>query len=385
MRKAAITKEQLQRRYAVLLDPTRPSINTLSAARWYSKQDQVVRTALDHAQPLTWLKHLLEKRGASARLPWHVTAVTLEEYATALYPPLQSIPEDSAVPDGPISASFPPVNSRISSGSKSTGKSPSSRSWSLPIPPQTLEPSLSRRRAETFDDTISFEPQIDSGRSSAGGDSRRSSLDVVHNRRGPLAYGMSESPGSSLRNSALNNYGMSPSSSRMNFRDFASRMRRKQFEKSEEALSSARNSISEQSQEEASPTKGKGRTRPTSLQSPRVDGGGISDGDEGHIVIEPGPSSGDGPLTARQEEVIFHSAEPTATGLSPGPQTPSFPPAKQQRVNRLRYRRMSLPSLNQLLVQEQEKRQMQADEEQERREYNHKARYVSKRATGRLY
>lgn len=380
IRKAAITGEQLQRRYAVLLDPAQPSINVLSAARWYSQQDAVVRTALDNAQPLTWLKHLLEKRGASSvRLPWHVTAVTLEEFAKATNPPLQPIPEEGVIPDALVSAISPLGNSATSSGSKSTSKSPSSRSWSLTLPPQALEPSLSRKRAETFDDTISFEPQVDSGRSSAGGDSRRSSLDVMHNRRGSLAYGMSDSAGSPFRNSVVNNYGMSPSSSRMNFRDIASRMRRRQFEKSEEALSSAHNSLSEQSHEEASPTKGNKRPPPTSFQSPKL-GEGSSDADDSHLVVGQGPLSENGPLTARQG-ATFHAADPTVTTLSPGdvspePRTPASSPAKPQRVNRFQYRRLSLPSLNQLLMHEQEKRQMQADEEQERREYENKARYV---------
>lgn len=389
LRKAAITGAQLQRRYAVLLDSTRPSINILAGARWYSKQDQVVRTALDNAQPLTWLKHLLEKRGASARIPWHVTAVTLEEYAKAMYPALQPIPEDGVPTDGQTPLTSPPGHSATSSGSKSTSQSPSNRSWSLSAPPQALEPSLSRKRAETFDDTVSFEPHVDSGRSSAGGDSRRSSLDFVnHNRRGSLAYGLSDSAGSSLRNSALNNYGMSPSSSRMNFRDFATRMRRKQFEKSEEALSSAHNSISEQSlEDEASPTKGKGKgkkksRRPSSLQPPKGDGP-TSDKDDS-LAIQPGPASGDGPLTARQEQQGFHTSEPTLTAptsgdLSSGLQTPSFSPSKSQpqpSANVLRLRRMSLPSLGQLLVHEEEKRLLQADEEQERNEYEHKARYV---------
>ena len=100
------------------------------------------------------------------------------------------------------------------------------------------------------------------------------------------------------------------------------------------------------------------------------------------MTLEAAMPSDDGPLTARQERNMFHSADPTVTGPasgepSPALQTPSMSPAKTQRVRRSHYRRMSLPSLNQLLMQEQEKRQMQADEEHERLDYEHKARYAT--------
>ncbi|EPQ60381.1 hypothetical protein GLOTRDRAFT_67962 [Gloeophyllum trabeum ATCC 11539] len=85
IRKAAITSEQLQRRYNILYASLTSKAGPLNLAKvvgWYSSQEPIVRSTLDQAEPLTWLKHLLDKRGerASSRLPWHVTALIVEEY-----------------------------------------------------------------------------------------------------------------------------------------------------------------------------------------------------------------------------------------------------------------------------------------------------------------
>ncbi|KAI0347755.1 hypothetical protein BDW22DRAFT_1424023 [Trametopsis cervina] len=368
LRKAALTAEQLQRRYSVLLDPARPGTNLLSAVRWYNQQDSLVRTALDSAEPLTWLKHLLDKRAypGSSRPPWHLTALAIEEYAKAAYPPLQSIPEDSELPSGPTPLVSQLGSSVASSAEKSTRQSGSSYPWSWSSPP--LEPSLSRKRVDT-EDGISFEPQIDSGRSSVGGDSRRSSFDFMNSRKQSLSHGAADSPGSSLRSGSVGAYGMSVTNGRVNFRDLASRVRRKPYERSEEALSSARNSISEHSHgEDMSPVKGRKRTRPTSLSRPIGIDPIVSDGEQGQ---DDGMGhNSDGALTARTEQGPMHSAEATVTAS----ETPHTPPQdlRARPIDRLRPRRKSLPSLNQLLLREQEKQQLHATEEQERREYEHK-------------
>jgi hypothetical protein len=378
LRKAAITGEQLQRRYSILLDPARPSVNILSAARWYNQQDLVVRTALDSAQPLTWLKHLLDKRTVpgATRLPWHVTAIILEEYAKAVHPSLQPIPEDSEI-SRIISPVTPPPGETLSSTGKASSRV-SVSSFPRPlIPSQPLEPSLSRRRADFSEDGISFEPQVDSGRSSAGGDSRRSSYDFIYGRRQPLSYGPTESPSSSLRNSSVGNYGMSASSSRMHFRDLANRVRRRPNEKNEELLSSARNSMSDLSVgEEASLGKRKAKARPTSLQSPVIlespsDVDGLEAGDKA-VHSEP-----DGILTARVDHGPMHFSEATVTARDSAqtpslPHTPPMPSTKPRVTNALRRRRKSLTMLDQLLIHEQEKQQLQMTEEQERLEYEHR-------------
>ncbi|KAI0697560.1 hypothetical protein BC835DRAFT_1337723 [Cytidiella melzeri] len=383
VRKAAMTAEQLQRRYSVLLDPSRPAANLLSAVRWYNRQETIVRTALDNAQPLTWLKHLLSKRtsAAATRPPWHLTALIIEEYAKATYPLLQPIPEDTEMPEGIMvtPATSPMSNSVIASpGRTSSGQSGSSRSWSW-MAPHSLEPSLSRRRGEFSEDGISFEPQVDSGRSSAGGDSRRSSYDLAVSHKQVLVHSTTESPGSSLRNESPALYGMSAPSTRLNFRELANRVRRKPYERSEEALSSGRNSISEQSLgEEASPSgKRRKRTRPTSLKTPISIDGGSSDAGENTAEGRQNHPDTDVPLTARAQQGSTHFAERTVTGAdSPNtssvPYTPPAAPAKPRAINRSRQRRRSLPALDQLLIHEQEKQQLQATEEQERREYEHK-------------
>ena len=380
LRKAAITAEQLQRRYSVLLDPSRPA-NLLNVVRWYSKQDALTRTALDNAQPLTWLKHLLDKRAksGSARLPWHLTALIIEEYAKSSYPPLQSIPEGREVTEEETPGTSSLDNSTSSpSNSKASPGLGGSSSWSW-VANQTLEPSLSRKRQDTNEDIVSFEPQVDSGRSSAGGDSRRSSYDFKHGRKQSVAHTSLDSPGSSLRNVSVGNYGLSTTpSSRM--REFANRMRRRPYARSEEALSSGRNSISEQSHGEDGGLSGKGRrrSRPLSLQSPTGVGGGvISDADEHATRDIDVHSDCDGSKTARDPTGSMHFGEQTITGKESeehlsSSNTSALPTAKPKPIRRLRGRRQSLPSLDQLLLHEQEKQQQQATEEQERREYKHK-------------
>lgn len=367
------------------MDAPDPSINLLAAARWYSHKEAVVQASLDNAEPLTWLKHLLDKHSnkTATRLPWHLSALIIEEYARSRGRTLDSIPEDSVANDVTVGPDLSPVVSGTTPESKPTSKSPSSDSWSWTPPSQPLEPSLSRRRRDTYDAGITFEPQVDSGRSSAGADSRRSSLDPLSHRRYSLAYG-TDSARSSTHNGM---YGASPGSSR-HFLDFANRMRRKAHNRSDDGLSSARNSISEHShEEESSPSKGKGRSRPMSLQlgSPGSRPGS-RDGraTAPHSPSEPAMSSaGEGPQTARQVSPFIpfvESAPPSrrpSRTASRNPSRSASPGAEPKTPKpHLRQRRLSLPSLNQLLLREQEKRQVQADEEQERREYEQKSQSV---------
>ncbi|KAI0752206.1 hypothetical protein BC629DRAFT_1739397 [Irpex lacteus] len=168
LRKAAITGEQLQRRYSVLLDSTRPAT-----------------TFFRRPLPLTWLKHLLDKRATpgSARLPWHLSALIIEEYAKALYPPLQPIPEDREIPDGTTPAT--------SSQGNSTSSPPKLRLKFLALEALGLGLCLSHWN------------HLCPGRDkNSGGDSRRSSYDFMHGRKQSLAYTV-DSPGSSLRNASL--------------------------------------------------------------------------------------------------------------------------------------------------------------------------------------
>ena len=358
-------------------DATDASINLLGAARWYSQREPVYQASLDNAEPLTWLKHLLDKHGnrLTTRFPWHLSALILEEYARSRGRTLQPIPEDRiADPTPTVDTPPPPPSTGASSEGKRNSKSPSSDSWSWSPPSQPLEPSLSRRRQDSSDAGLSFEPQVDSGRSSVGADSRRSSLDPIGRRRHSLAHG-TDSARSSTHNAILASglgYGMSPTSGRMHLRDFAKRLGRKTHNKSDDGLSSARNSISEHSHEdEPSPTKV--RSRPTSLQLlPSTSRTATQDELPAppHSASDYGLSSGgEGPQTARQVspyipfDTAVSSAQPSRAP-SPNPKTPR---------PRSRQRRLSLPSLNQMLLREQEKRQQVADEELERHEYEHKS------------
>ncbi|EKM61344.1 uncharacterized protein PHACADRAFT_111833 [Phanerochaete carnosa HHB-10118-sp] len=381
VRKAAITAEQLRRRYTALGDPPNTQLNLLCAARWYDKQEPIFQASLDNAEPLTWLKHLLDKHGtkSSLRFPWHLSALIVEEYAKSLGRTLQPIPEDQIVNDITPAVDLSPMpNQSASPESKAASKSPSSDSWSWTPPP--LEPSLSRKRRDSSDAGVSFEPRIDSGRSSAGADSRRSSIDPITYRRHSLAY-HTDSTRSSSHNGVFSTslgYGMSPSSSRMHFRDFASRMRRKVNNQSEGELSSARNSISEQSQEdESSPGKGKPRLRPMSLQL--VPGPVRATSPDGRPPLTPALSSGgEGPRTARQTTPYLPVDPTVVSSHSPLPPMNPSPSANPRapKTPRPRQRRTSLPSLNRALLREQEKQQIQADEEQQRRDYEHKTQLL---------
>ncbi|GJE85853.1 hypothetical protein PsYK624_019320 [Phanerochaete sordida] len=384
IRKATITADQLRRRYAVLGDTSNPQLNLMNAARWYSKQEPVYQVSLDNAEPLTWLKHLLDKHGNKSplRLPWHLSALIIEEHARSLGRTLQPIPEDQIVNDTTPAVGLSPVPNRgASPESKAASKSPSSDSSSwTPPPPTALEPSLSRKRRESADAAVSFEPQIDSGRSSAGADSRRSSIDPLSQRRHSLVY-QTDSTRSSTHNGVFSSsmgYGMSPSNSRIHIRGFANRIRRKVNNRSEGELSSARNSISEHSQEEEpSPSKVSLHNRPRSLQ--------LVPGPERAADARPPltsavtavSSGGEGPMTARQMSP-FLPVDPTVVSTQPSSSrgaSPS-PVPKTPKPPHLRQRRMSLPSLNQVLLREQEKQQNQADEDDQRQDYEHKTQLL---------
>lgn len=87
MRKVAITSDQLSRRYELIytsLAPETEPFDLTKVSRWYSEQNNVVRSSLEKSEPFTWLKHL-SKRGSAKRTrsPWHLTALIMEEYLRA--------------------------------------------------------------------------------------------------------------------------------------------------------------------------------------------------------------------------------------------------------------------------------------------------------------
>ena len=254
-------------------------------------------------------------------------------------------------------------------------RSPSSGSWSYTAPTPSLEPSLSRRKQST-DGQVSFEPTVDSGRDSIG-EEFRASIDHANIRTRNDTY----SPRSSLNSSLYGRVsGLSPSSSRLHFRELASRLKRRPYPGSDDGLSSARNSISEQSQEEDpgyrshSPRMKTPRRTPLALSRSQP----ASDDERKLLSAEASDvgeliSSGDGgPMTARQPSYSVPSSPQPVNSPPVSPKPPSQPVKRS--ISRLARKRASLPSSpRQLFLREKEKQQKQADEEQERREYDRKA------------
>jgi len=200
----------LRRRYDLLSNTlkTEPKAGNpiLTVAKWNAGLDPIVQDVLEHAEPLTWLKHLRAKHpGRSARFQWHVTALLFEERVRAqarlAAMAMETIPEDVL-----NSLESPPLSP------EHTHFSPP---FQLHASRDHLHASLSRRRSD--DGHVSFEPIIEPSRRSLD-DSRQSSL-----------Y-------SGIFNGSRSR-GASPSSSRVYLRDLASRVRRKGAE-SDEASSS---------------------------------------------------------------------------------------------------------------------------------------------------
>ncbi|THH09199.1 hypothetical protein EW146_g8754, partial [Bondarzewia mesenterica] len=150
LKKAEITRQQLQRRYNLLSSSIGSSSNALTptkVVRWFSSLDSPLQSDLDRAEPLTWLKHLRDRSGAKAdnRLPWHLSALIIEEFIRSLSrrETMETIPEDTLATGSSSLASYSPPE-----------KSPSNAS-SFDSPSRAhLGASLSRRRST--DGHVSF-------------------------------------------------------------------------------------------------------------------------------------------------------------------------------------------------------------------------------------
>ena len=165
--KAQITKAQLQRRYDLVYRSLKgPSpFNPVDVVRWYTSSASDLRATLDEAEPLTWIKHLLERSGrkSKSRLPWHLTALILEEYirSQCRSEAMETIPEDEAAVTLPNGISHP------------SSKQPT-YIWSRPLPHSysSLGPSISGRLS--YDGHVSFGPYVESTHTSLEADTRRS-------------------------------------------------------------------------------------------------------------------------------------------------------------------------------------------------------------------
>ncbi|KAI0669751.1 hypothetical protein C8Q78DRAFT_1037665 [Trametes maxima] len=367
-RKAALTGDQLERKYRLLLPRgSSPGINLLEVTKWYRKQDATVKETLDKMEPKTWMKHLWDKRGApkAGNSTWGPTALVMEEYLKLHSTPsaMSTIPEDEVVlPASPNTSSF------------SEARSPSASSYAWTSPRHSLEPAISRKRS-SYDAQVSFEPLVESGKESIGPRSRHSSEGFGRNWRNPITGG--DSARSSLY--SIISKGASPNSSRKHLRGLGRRLGRRP---SDEGLSSARNSASENSAHSASEDGYYGhqkmatlrpRSRPTSLNLPSGDEQPIRPID----AMETKPSE-DGTLRAEAAEEPGTATQSTTVFSGASGPTPR---TAQDIVNRSphpqrRYRRGSLPSSRDLFLKEREKQRRAADEQKERDEYEIKAQVL---------
>ncbi|KAF6766629.1 hypothetical protein DFP72DRAFT_867164 [Ephemerocybe angulata] len=114
LRKASITREQLGRRYKLLSEHLAPPNETpkfhfLAVAHWWSTVNPMVKQAMEKAEPFSWLKHL--EKGHKERSPWHLSALTMEEYlqARSTIAAMPTIHEDASLHESP-SSSYPNSN-----------------------------------------------------------------------------------------------------------------------------------------------------------------------------------------------------------------------------------------------------------------------------------
>ncbi|KAF8167673.1 hypothetical protein B0H34DRAFT_682662 [Crassisporium funariophilum] len=161
-RKASITLEQLGRRYNLIYESITANnapLNLAKIARWYGSQDPLIRKSLEKAEPFTWLKHLDRRGSNTSRLPWHLSALIMEEYchAQSRRDRMHSIPEDSVIPDS----------------SRPYSRRPRSQSY-LASPYEGSTRDMSKPAGSSADDRISFEPRADYKKKSTDAGSRNS-------------------------------------------------------------------------------------------------------------------------------------------------------------------------------------------------------------------
>ncbi|KAG2367763.1 hypothetical protein BDR07DRAFT_1469412 [Suillus spraguei] len=355
LRKAAIVSDQLGRRYN-LEDP----INLAKAARWYADSDPGTQAWLDSAEPLTWLKHLLDKNGGK-RSKWHLSALIIEEYAKS----------------NRMDSSLPIIRDDCTSARGESLPSDASPILpSYPFHPIRSSPSLhhsfgdSLRRIRSANDQISFEPRIDSARNSIYGDYKRTPAD--EKSRGlrhvipALVDARSIASTTSPYRRQSSPGGLSPASSR--HLPFAQQMQRRQVE-SDEGSSSIIYSQSEDYSGSFAGVAGhrcKRRDRrqphaPSSyLSSPRESGTEI-DGPSQTLYVHEAASA---PM-----ENLLHSEPASERGIELPPEsqvsaTPSQAITRQRLIHR-----MSLPIPD---VRPERKQREEAEEEELEHEYEKK-------------
>jgi hypothetical protein len=185
-RKAEITKDQLQRRYATLngqYSPETDQLNLLKVVRWFNKQDESVKRSIAESEPAPWLQHL-HGRSDNAQAQqrhslWNLTALILDKYKEASDPRFTF----------PVS-----LNDRASDSSSSISGSRVQASDRRPFSSLSMEQMSTSKKS----DDISFEPIVQSRRSSVA-ESSRGSVDVQQPRLWRYSLGAREEPDATSR------------------------------------------------------------------------------------------------------------------------------------------------------------------------------------------
>ncbi|KAF8841975.1 hypothetical protein BDN67DRAFT_966497 [Paxillus ammoniavirescens] len=368
VRKAAIVSEQLGRRYNVIYgsissgDPA----NLAKIARWYAGSGAQTRAWLDSAEPLTWLKHLLDRRG-NRRTDWHMSALIMEEYA--------KFKKGTALPTPPVHSLFMAVESFSleATPSQSTAKSTTQR---VSAPPSDSSPGTSSSRVRSTDGHVSFRPFVESFRGSLNTSQSRSEGKTQGWRRSiPGFFDSSSANGSpSLYHYRNSSGGLSPAGSRINFPDIAHRFRRHPIE-SDEGSSSPPGSQSED-QNEFGISRHRRRGKPpqqsrlSKLQSPQESGAEInvlSELSESHDTTAGPAVSTSFPHDGISEPEVTPPSEQNHESATQPKHAHTFRPPRP-------YRSTSLPSCARTLDPTLLKRDLDLDEDKLEREYERRSR-----------
>ncbi|PFH54876.1 hypothetical protein AMATHDRAFT_44659 [Amanita thiersii Skay4041] len=213
LQKAAITSDQLSRRYQLLhsslSSPFFP-LNPVTIARWYETQELNFKTSLGQKEPATWLKHLQKRRrNPAARSPWFLTALVVEEYIRGEMPTSATSIIEAASANASPRRSFSPTPALALNPPYSRGSPHSSLVLSLEGP-------------------VSFEPHTRSA---------RESLDILSRKSGESGYSSAGSKSSNVLDTRQ------PGSKRWQ-EDLSTRLYRK-LARETEGVMSGRTSLSE--------------------------------------------------------------------------------------------------------------------------------------------
>ncbi|KAG6885265.1 hypothetical protein C0993_003955 [Termitomyces sp. T159_Od127] len=167
IKKAKMTRDQLERRYNLIFGmlPTGRCLNNAKIVRWYGKQDVSTRSTFERTEPFTWLKHLENRDNKSMdRSIWFISALIAEEYLRTnnQHESVATIPKHDPFREGfhEPPASPPFIHSQLASVTSRISLN------DFPGRPYV--------RKSTFEDRLTFQPRINSARTSLEVDTRRS-------------------------------------------------------------------------------------------------------------------------------------------------------------------------------------------------------------------